>query len=230
MQFVEWEPAYDAIRRDFGYDRGADRRARDVLGALVGSFDRERLAGLTGASVAIVGAAPSLSADLGRLDDVDQVVAAASAVPVLARAGIAVDLAVTDLDKTPETVRGLTEAGTPVAVHAHGDNIPLLEAQVPTFETTNVLPTTQVEPVPPVQNFGGFTDGDRGAFIADDLGAESLRFVGWAFEDPTVSPEKRRKLWWAARLLVWLERRRGERYAVLDGYRDRVDLPWLEGG
>ncbi|MFB6103785.1 MAG: 6-hydroxymethylpterin diphosphokinase MptE-like protein [Halobacteriaceae archaeon] len=228
MEFEEWEPAYEAIRREFGFDRSADRRARDVLGALVGPFDRDRLAGLTGATVGIVGAAPSLSTELERLAAVDRVVAASSAVPVLARAGITVDLMVTDLDKTPETARGLTERGTPVAVHAHGDNIPLLEAQVPTFETANVLPTTQVRPGPPVENFGGFTDGDRGAFIADDLGAATLRFVGWDFEDPSATRMKRQKLWWAARLLRWLELRRSERYAVLDGYRDRVELPWLE--
>ncbi|CDK38752.1 hypothetical protein BN903_46 [Halorubrum sp. AJ67] len=34
---------------------------------------------------------------------------------------------------------------------------------------------------------------------------------------------KARKLDWAARLLRWLERRRGERFAVLDGRREAAD-------
>ena len=61
-----------------------------------------------------------------------------------------------------------------------------------------------------VHNFGGFTDGDRAAFTADHFGAAELRFVGWDFEDPDVSPEKREKLQWAERLLHWLEGRRDE--------------------
>jgi uncharacterized Rossmann fold enzyme len=85
-----------------------------------------------------------------------------------------------------------------------------------------VFPTTQVEPRPPVVNVGGFTDGDRAAFLADHLGADSLVFPGWDFDDPGVSAQKRRKLRWAARLLAWLERHRGERFSVLDGRREAI--------
>lgn len=228
MEFREWEPAYEAIRADFGYDREMDRHGRDVLEELVPGFDLGRLDGLADATVAIVGAGPSLPSGLEEVRSAEYVIAASLAVPVLRRADVSVDLMVTDLDKTPATARALTEAGTPVAVHAHGDNIPLLREQVPTFDGRHVLPTTQVEPVAPVQNFGGFTDGDRGAFIADELGAATLRFHGWDFDDQGVSEEKQRKLWWAARLLRWLERRRGESFSVLDGYRHRLRLSWME--
>jgi uncharacterized Rossmann fold enzyme len=46
---------------------------------------------------------------------------------------------------------------------------------------------------------------------------------GWVFDDPAVSAEKREKLRWAERLLYWLERRRGQRFAVLDGRRDDIE-------
>jgi len=118
-------------------------------------------------------------------------------------------------------------AGTPVAVHAHGDNTDAVEELVPTFDAAAVLPTTQAEPADPVVNPGGFTDGDRAAFLADACGADRLVFPGWEFDDPTVGPEKARKLLWAERLLRWLERRREERFGVLEGRRDRIDLPWL---
>lgn len=228
MEFDEWEPAYDAIRQDFGYDRRADTRARDVLADLTQPFDRSRLTGFRDATVAVVGPTPEFPDAIDTLDAVDCVIAASSAAHVLADTPVQVDLMVTDLDKTPATARTLTESGTPVAVHGHGDNIPLLEAQVPTFDTRHVLATTQVEPEGPVRNFGGFTDGDRGAFIADACDASTLRFVGWDFDDPDVRPEKRRKLAWAARLLHWLERRRDERFPLLDGRRDGLDLPWLD--
>ena len=86
-----------------------------------------------------------------------------------------------------------------------------------------MIPTTQAAPADGVRNFGGFTDGDRAAFFADAVGAAELVFPGWAFDDPTVSAEKRHKLGWAERLLYWLERRRDERFGVLDGRRDAID-------
>ena len=227
MLYTEWKPAYEAILADFGYDRAADKRSRDVLAQLVARGTPLTLddIDLTG-TVCICGAAPTLSAELDIARDADRVVAASTAADVLRDAGIRVDCMVTDLDKNPETARALTGAGTPVAAHAHGDNIDAVRAVVPTFETAAVLPTTQAEPVDSVVNTGGFTDGDRAAFLADAAGADRLVFAGWDFDDPTVDATKAKKLVWAERLLGWLEERRGESFSVLDGRRSRLELPW----
>jgi len=155
--------------------------------------------------------------------DADSVVAASTAADVVCDAGYDVDLFVTDLDKNPETARDLTKAGTPVAAHAHGDNVPLVEEWAPQLAHEHVVATTQAAPTDAVYNFGGFTDGDRAAFLADEFGAAELRFVGWDFDDPSVSPSKAKKLRWAERLLHLLERRRDERFTVLDGRRDDID-------
>ncbi|MFC7045955.1 6-hydroxymethylpterin diphosphokinase MptE-like protein [Halobacteriaceae archaeon GCM10025711] len=224
MEFDEWEPVYEAILADFGYPRAADERARDLLDGLCRPFDPSRL-DVAGRTVAVAGGSPTLADEIDEAADADVVVAASVAADVLADHGVGVDLMVTDLDKNPGTARELTERGTPVAVHAHGDNVPAAREHVPTFDVDNVLPTTQAAPVGVVRNFGGFTDGDRGAFLADHLGAGRLVFPGWDFDDENLSPSKRRKLGWAERLLRWLERRRGERFAVLDGRRDAIDLP-----
>ncbi|MFO7832687.1 MAG: 6-hydroxymethylpterin diphosphokinase MptE-like protein [Halohasta sp.] len=222
--FREWEPIYEAILADLGFDRAADETARDVAAEIAQPFDRGQLARLDGATVAVVGAAPSLSTELTAFDpaSVDAVVAASTAVDVLADHGIGVDLMVTDLDKNVETARELTHGGTPVAAHAHGDNIPTLREWLPRFDPGSTLVTTQAEPRGPVANFGGFSDGDRAAFIADAFGAAEFRFVGWAFDDPSVDPLKARKLRWAEQLLYWLERRRDERFSVLDGRRESL--------
>jgi uncharacterized Rossmann fold enzyme len=151
------------------------------------------------------------------------VVAASNAADRLRAADVGVDLMVTDLDKTPDTACALTHEGVPVAVHAHGDNVPAVERWVPRLDGEYLLPTTQAEPRGPVRNYGGFTDGDRAAFLADAFGAAELRFPGWDFDDPAVDAEKRRKLVWAERLLGWLERRRDERFAALDGRRAGID-------
>jgi uncharacterized Rossmann fold enzyme len=227
MNFPEWEPVYEDILADFGFGRAADERARDILadllsGGPVWTLDRFDVAGST---VAIAGAGSNLEREAETAADADRVFAASTAADRLSETGVQVDCMVTDLDKNPETVRALTQDGVPVAVHAHGDNIPAVRTHLPTVARERVLPTTQAAPVAPVVNPGGFTDGDRAAFLADHLGAGSLTFLGWDFDDTSVTPMKRRKLGWAERLLAWLEQRRGDRFDILDGRRERITLP-----
>ena len=233
MDYDTWSPAYRAILDDFGYDPAGDERARDELADRTTPFDCDRL-DATGERVAIAGAGPSLTGpttdetEFDRAREADAVFAASTAADALRDAGIDVACMVTDLDKNPATARDLTRAGTPVAVHAHGDNVPAIREWVPRFEADHVLPTTQARPVTHVRNFGGFTDGDRAAFLADHLGADELAFVGWDFGDADLRSEKARKLRWAERLLRWLELRRGDAFDVLDGRRggiDTSDLP-----
>lgn len=231
MEFQQWEPVYEAILADFGYSRSGDERAREVLAGIVAEplCEFEKL-DFSRQTVAIAGGADSLSADLELVRAADVVVAASVGADCLREEGIAVDCMVTDIDKNPETARELTLEGTPVAVHAHGDNIPAVESHVPTFDHNAVIPTTQAAPTGPVRNFGGFTDGDRAAFLADQAGAAKLTFPGWEFDDPSVSPEKAQKLAWAERLLYWLERRRGEQFELLDGRRNEIDTQALPVG
>jgi uncharacterized Rossmann fold enzyme len=222
MNFGTWDPVYTQILGDFGFDRAADERARDELAALCDPFDEQRLRVVDGASVAVVGAAPSLANETDRAADAEYVFAASTAVDVLRDHGVAVDLMVTDLDKNPETARELSRVGVPVAAHAHGDNLPAVREWIPQFGSEHVLATTQAAPTGPVVDYGGFTDGDRAAFLADEFGANELQFVGWEFDDPSVGPMKAKKLRWAERLLEWLERRRDERFSVLDGRRESL--------
>jgi hypothetical protein len=233
MNYETWSPVYGQILDDFGFDREADERARDVLADLTRPFDLDRLEAVAGGrTVAVAGAGPSLTdpetpgrpAEIDRAREADAVFAASTAADHLRAAGVAVDCMVTDLDKNPETARESTREGTPVAVHAHGDNVPAVREWVPQFDAEHVLATTQSRPVAHVRNFGGFTDGDRAAFLADHLGADRLVFVGWDLDDPDVGEMKARKLAWAQRLLRWLEVRRGERFDVLDGRRDGIDV------
>ena len=234
IPFDAFEPIYEAILEDLGFDRTADEQARDIAAEFAQPFDERRLSVLDDACVAVVGAAPSLQSELQSFDEstVDSVVAASTAVDVLATHGIDVDLMVTDLDKNVETADELTHSGTPVAAHAHGDNIPALREWLPAFDSASTLVTTQAEPKAAVANLGGFTDGDRAAFCAHAFGASELQFVGWQFDDPSVDPLKARKLRWAEQLLYWLERRRGERFGVLNGRRDALfdDLTQLSTG
>jgi uncharacterized Rossmann fold enzyme len=236
MEFVDWEPVYAAILDDFGFDRAGDERSRDLLAELTSgtSFDLDQLT--FDGRVAIAGGGPSLAASdstanadaFALLDRADHAVAVSRAVDSCRRADCTIDLVVTDLDTAPEMVVSLTHEGIPVAVAAHGDNIPALREYVPEMDHRNVLPTTQAEPHDHVVNVGGFTDGDRAAFIADHCGADRLIFPGWNFDD-CVDPIKHQKLVWAERLLRTLELRRNERFAVLDGRREDIDMNTVPG-
>jgi uncharacterized Rossmann fold enzyme len=246
MDFIEWEPIYTAILDDFGFDRAADERSRDLLADITSesgfdldslTFDSEQVA-IAGGGPSFVATAPDSDSgidsrpaseantpdELALARRADRVVAVSRAADVCRRADIAIDLMVTDLDTNPETAVTLTHEDTPVAVAAHGDNVPALREYVPEMDHRNVLPTTQAEPHNHVVNVGGFTDGDRAAFIADYCGANKLVFPGWDFDDQSVDSMKRRKLVWAERLLRLLELRRNERFAVLDGRRDDIDM------
>lgn len=238
MEFETWNPVYRRILDDFGYDPAGDERARDVLAALFEDAtdgdgqnvveEAMSILDFSEQTVAIAGGADTLTDDLSLVEEAAVVVAASNAASELRELGYEVDCMVTDLDKVPETAQKLAADGTPVAIHAHGDNVPAIESYVPTFDASAVIPTTQARPVGPVQNFGGFTDGDRAAFLADEFGADRLVFPGWEFDDESVTAEKRRKLEWAARLLQWLEQRRDERFAILDGRRERRDTEPFE--
>jgi len=229
MNFQTWEPVYEAILADFGFDRAADERARDRFAAIVGDREPHDLGRLhlEGARVAVAGGAHSLSDDLDAIEGADAVFTAGASLSRLREVGLPVDCAVTDLDSTPEVVVDLAQTGTTVVAHAHGDNVPAVEAYGPGLAEGALVPTTQAAPAGPVLNVGGFTDGDRAAFLADHLGAGELVFPGWDFEDSSVDRLKTRKLVWAERLLYWLERCRDEQFDVLDGRRGGIETDAL---
>ncbi|KDE55034.1 6-hydroxymethylpterin diphosphokinase MptE-like protein [Methanoculleus sp. MH98A] len=199
MRFADWEPHYTAILAYFGFEREADEAAARVLADLARRDDVALLETLIrGRPVTVCGNAPSLPGELDRIEGT--VLAADAAAEVLADHGIRPDAVFTDLDGATDVFIDLSEQGTVMVVHAHGDNVPLLRHWVPRI-TGPLVATTQAAPLAHVHNFGGFTDGDRAVFAADELGAASVRIVGFDLADKNVDPLKRGKLYWAGELL-----------------------------
>ena len=200
MQHSEWEPHYREILEYFGFDRAGDEEAARILSSLL---DRDNLISLVtitdGNEVTVCGNAPRLKQDLDTVRGV--VFAADAAAEVLDDAGILPDAVFTDLDGATDRLIEMNRQGTIVVVHAHGDNIPLLKHWVPHFPG-RIVGTTQAAPLPHVHNFGGFTDGDRAAFAAHELGAARITLAGFDLDDKDVDPLKRGKLFWARKLLA----------------------------
>jgi len=200
MNFTEWEPHYREIIEYFGFDRAADEEAARLLASLLKRDNLLSLASLThGNEVTVCGNAPCLKDEIGKITGI--VFAADAAAEVLDAHGICPDAIFTDLDGATDRIIELNKEGTIIVIHAHGDNMPLLNHWVPRFKG-NIVGTTQAAPLPRVYNFGGFTDGDRAAFAADELGASSIILVGFDLDDENVEPMKRGKLIWARKLLA----------------------------
>jgi len=202
MQFAEWEPHYQEIVGYFGFDRTADEEAARLLSSLLDRDNLLSLASLTdGNEVTVCGNAPCLKDDLSKISGI--VFAADAAAEVLDSHDIFVDAIFTDLDGATDRFIELNNEGTIIVIHAHGDNMPLLKHWVPRFRG-KVVGTTQAAPLPRVYNFGGFTDGDRAVFAADELGASHITLAGFDLDDRNVDPMKRGKLFWARKLLAIL--------------------------
>ena len=214
MRYTEWEPIYEEIVKDFGFDRARDEEAARVASELLAYKRRtgeetvkEGVGALIkGNRVLICGNAPCLERDIREkakefdVSDTYVLIAADGATSVLLRNGIIPDIVCTDLDGIIADIITANRLGSIVVVHAHGDNIKMLRKVMPALNE-HVLCTTQSKPLHNVYNFGGFTDGDRCVFLAKEFGAQSIELIGFEFEDEQVSERKRKKLKWAKRLI-----------------------------
>jgi hypothetical protein len=175
---------------------------------------------IRGKPVLIFGAGPSLEKSLKEiialgLHDYFVVIAADGATTALLEHNIIPDVVVTDLDGRVEDLLKADRLGAIMVVHAHSDNVKALREYVPRL--TKVVGTTQVEELPNIYNFGGFTDGDRAAFLAEEMGARAIVLAGMDLgqivgkyskpgltENVKASEVKAKKLQIARELLEWL--------------------------
>ena len=186
MKFADWFPYYQGIRSEFGYDSEQDQEAAKILSEMIKkkALDPKVLQKkIKHKNVIVVGAGPSLE-DEKALKFIKKnkkfvKIAADGAVQFLIENKIKADIVVTDLDGNPAALKKAEKAGAIMVVHAHGDNTAVLKKLVPKFK--KLVGSTQVMPVENVHNFGGFTDGDRGVFLAEEFGAKKIVLVGMDF-------------------------------------------------
>lgn len=209
--------AFASVAREMKYDLDADVRAARLLASLLPADHpatwNDLRALFRGRVVRVFGAGPDLDqADrVGLARNCDVVVAADGATSFVLRHGIVPHAVVTDLDGYVPDQVAANVRGSVVAVHAHGDNLADLARWVPSFPG-RVCGTSQVEGIAGVPYVGGFTDGDRCAFLATWLGAARVELVGFDFSaapspySKPPSPEKKRKFALAAHLLEGLKR------------------------
>lgn len=222
VEYRAWAPHYERLRAEFGFPFDREEAAAARLEALLPEPARAeplaRLAPLLrGREAIVVGLAPSAGPPpLWRRPTggpTPALLAADGATATCLAAGLVPTVIVTDLDGPVASEVGANRRGSFVVVHAHGDNVPALEAWVPEFPGS-LAGSWAGPPRGPLLNVGGFTDGDRAAYLAAHLGATRILLWGFDFErvsevEETARARKRAKLAWARRLLELLAREGG---------------------
>jgi hypothetical protein len=204
---------------EFGYSTEKDQKAAEMLSNMI---KRKALQvskiqkKIKGKEALVIGAGPSLEKNIEFIKKNKKYVkiAADGVVEILINKKIRPDIVVSDLDGNPKYLRMAEKLGAIMVIHAHGDNMEDLEKNVPKFR--KIIGTTQVMPTENVYNFGGFTDGDRCVFMAEEMRAKSITLIGMDFDNNprkfsrnnhNVDFElKRKKLKAAKRLLEMLGR------------------------
>jgi 2-amino-4-hydroxy-6-hydroxymethyldihydropteridine diphosphokinase len=220
MEYAVWAPLYSQIAREFDFpfprEEYAARRLEELLPRAARDRPLERLRDrIEGRLAVVVGAAPSAGPPpLWRLEATPSapvVVVADSATRVCLDAGLVPTVIATDLDGPVPPEVSANRRGSLVVVHAHGDNVEAVEEWVPEFPG-ELAGSWAGPPRPGLLDVGGFTDGDRAAFLADAAGASAILLWGFDFEHvdeptPAATERKRAKLRWAERALAELAAR-----------------------
>ncbi len=239
MEWEVWKRKYESIVERLELDPEMDKKAAQVLARIVGKRDLSGLRNiLEGKECIVFGAGPSLVEDLERLSCaswLNKVLLTADGATSAVMEHKNPDVIVTDLDGNVDDQIDAWKKGAWVVVHAHGDNIEMIKEIVPLFDE-RIIGTIQVDKTAQLHNFGGFTDGDRAAFMAYELGAVKIYLAGMdlgkeigEFTGQTERKQKIEKLEICEELLIWLAEEFGADLAnITSGGKEIPNVPSIE--
>ena len=181
MMILGWKKRYSDIIKEFKYSEKKDKESAVILNSIIKKSNiNEKLFSLVkNKTVFVIGSGPSLSTAIPKLKNYKKIIkiAADSSVKPLVENGIIPDVVITDLDGDENILKKIGKKSIFV-VHAHGDNMEKLEFAK---KFKKCIGTTQSNPFKQIQNFGGFTDGDRGVFLANHFEAKKIILFGMDF-------------------------------------------------
>ena len=182
MMILGWKKRYHEILKELNYSEKKDKESSIVLNSILKktNVNKKIINLIKGKTVFVIGSGPSLASAIPKLKNYKKIVkiAADSSIKPLVANGIIPDIVVTDLDGDIKTLEKIGKTNSIFVVHAHGDNIEKLDF-VKKFK--NCIGTTQSTPFDKIKNYGGFTDGDRGVFLANHFQAKKIILLGMDF-------------------------------------------------
>ena len=177
-----WKKRYFSILKELNYSEKKDKESALILDSILKKTDNiEKIRKLIqDRTVLVIGSGPSLSIAIPKLKKLKKSIkiAADSSLKLLVDNEIIPDIIVTDLDGDADTIKKISKTKSIFVIHAHGDNIEKLPM---VKKIKNCVGTTQTNPFNKIQNFGGFTDGDRGVFLANYFDAKKIILFGMDF-------------------------------------------------
>ena len=177
-----WKKKYSDILKEFKYSEKKDNESAVILNLILKKSNvNQKIVNLVkGKTVFVIGSGPSLSNAIPKLKNLKKSIkiAADSSIKILLENNIIPDIVITDLDGDEMALKKIAKTKSIFVVHAHGDNSEKMEL-VKYFK--NCIGTTQSKPFSKIQNFGGFTDGDRGVFLANYFEAKRIILFGMDF-------------------------------------------------
>ena len=182
MMISGWKKRYFSILKELNYSEKKDKESALILDSILKKTDTikkiKKL--IEGKTIFVIGSGPSLSSAIPKLKKLEKSIkiAADSSLKPLVDNGIIPDIIVTDLDGNEDAIKKISKTKSIFVIHAHGDNIEKLQM---VKKMKNCIGTTQTNPFNKVQNFGGFTDGDRGVFLASYFNAKKIILFGMDF-------------------------------------------------
>lgn len=199
MRFNSWYRNYHMIAKYLGLKVEMDLLSAFCLSDYLGenianlkAFER-----INNSKTLVVGAGPSIEEQKvqnyllniyethrnkrNKLDNSQLVIMVADgAAELLLELGIIPDFVISDLDGNYESLISANQKGSIMVIHAHGDNIQKIKSLISNFN--NIIGTTQTFPFKNIFNFGGFTDGDRCVFLAEEFLAKEIILIGMDFD------------------------------------------------
>jgi|TARA_B100001105_G_scaffold238545_1_gene215797 hypothetical protein len=177
-----WRKRYFSILKELNYSEKKDKESALILDSILKKTDTIKKVRkiIEGKTIFVIGSGPSLAIAIPKLKKLEKSIkiAADSSLKPLVDNGIIPDIIVTDLDGNEDTIKKISKTKSIFVIHAHGDNIEKLQM---VKKMKNCIGTTQTNPFNKVQNFGGFTDGDRGVFLASYFKAKKIILFGMDF-------------------------------------------------
>ncbi|MBP2143608.1 putative Rossmann fold enzyme [Methanococcus voltae] len=210
MDGITWNSCYHRIMDDLGFDKQKDLESTQLLNNLLEKHDNKYNINnlediIQNNEVYVFGAGPSINKHTKKFNNLKNlendnedsnsnnnnnnnnnnkyvIISADGATKALLEDNIRPDIIITDLDGHMNEIIDCSKKGTIVVVHAHGDNGENVKKYL--GQLKNVIGSSQVPDVSKFKNiinYGGFTDGDRCIFLANEFKPSKIILCGMDF-------------------------------------------------
>jgi uncharacterized Rossmann fold enzyme len=190
MNFNKWNKIYKEISLELKIDPEDDKIASYIFNNILKKRNNKnnihKLNNLIkNNEIIIFGAGPSLKNSIRKYKNFIKnkvKISADGATSALVENNINPDIIVTDLDGKIKDQIYANSNGSIIVIHSHGDNINMIKNNINKFKS-EIIGTTQIDPskYQLLNNFGGFTDGDRSVLLALYFKAKFIYLIGFDY-------------------------------------------------